>query len=165
MPRNDHRPLRPLSRRLAPLTWLPEVNVALFALLLHFPWEIAQSPLFVEMNAAPFWGGLLGCTSAAFGDALISLVSYWVAAACSGRHWLEKPRLLPFTIYMTVGVGITVVIESLATRGQWFAGWTYGPAMPVIPGLGVGLVPMLQWFVLPPIVLALASRRLRRVSL
>ncbi len=164
MPRNNRRPLRSLPRRLAALTSLPEVNVAFFTLLFHLPWELAQSPLFVEMNAAPFWDGVLGCTSATFGDALISLVSYWVAAACSGRHWLEKPRLLPFTIYMTVGVGITIVIESLATRGQWFEGWTYGPAMPVIPGLDVGLVPMLQWLVLPPIVLALASRRLRRVS-
>ena len=161
VPWNDHRLLRPLSRRLAALKRLPEVDLAFFALLVHFPWEIGQSPLFVEMSSAPFWNGLLGCTFAAFGDVLISLISYWAAAAVSGRHWLERPRMAPFTIYMIIGVGITILVEWLATQGRWFEGWTYGPAMPVMPWLDVGLVPVLQWLVLPPIVLALASRRLR----
>ena len=37
--------------------------------------------------------------------------------------------------------------------------WTYSSLMPIIPGLGVGLVPVLQWIVLPPLVAALVARQ------
>ncbi len=57
----------------------------------------------------------------------------------------------------SIGVGLTVVIELLAQHGGWLAAWSYSAAMPVIPGLGVGLVPVLQWIVLPPLVVALVA--------
>jgi hypothetical protein len=153
--------LRQLFRRLQALTWLPEFNVALFAFLVHFPWEILQARLFVGMASAPHWDAVRVCTFAAFGDALITLLAYWAAAARSGRHWLEKPALRPVAWFMTVGLGTTVVIEQLATHGGWFTSWAYGQDMPVIPVVEVGLVPVLQWLVLPPIVLALVARQLR----
>lgn len=153
--------LHTLLRRLQALTWLPEFNVALFAFLLHFPWEILQARLFVGMASAPHWDAVRACTIAAFGDALITLLAYWAVAAGSGRHWLEKPASRPVVWFMTVGLGTTVVIERLATHGGWFTSWAYGQQMPVIPVVEVGLVPVLQWLVLPPIVLALVARQLR----
>ena len=53
------------------------------------------------------------------------------------------------------GLGATVVIERVATA--WGA-WSYSGAMPVLPGLGVGLAPVAQWVAIP--LLALGSARL-----
>jgi len=38
--------------------------------------------------------------------------------------------------------------------------WAYSPLMPVIPYLNVGLVPILQWIILPPIVIFITRQQL-----
>jgi len=40
--------------------------------------------------------------------------------------------------------------------------WSYSHLMPVIPPLGVGLSPMLQWVVIPSLALSVAQRGRRR---
>ena len=44
---------------------------------------------------------------------------------------------------------IIAVIEWLAMRGHWMQGWNYLPAMPLLPGTGIGVAPLLQWVLLP----------------
>jgi hypothetical protein len=61
-----------------------------------------------------------------------------------------------------VSVLLTIVIENLATRGLWISSWTYAPSMPIVPGTGVGLAPLLQWLLLPPVVVWLVQRQIRR---
>ena len=153
---------RSLLERVSALTWLPEVNVLLFALLLNYPWEFIQAPLFEGMAERPHWDAVKACTQAALGDAVIMLVAYWgVASLGRGRAWISGPSWLDVLLFSSIGVGITVVIEWLVLHGWWLAGWRYSAAMPVIPGLGVGLVPVLQWVVLPPLVVVLVARQLR----
>ena len=140
----------------------PEFNVLLFALLLNYPWEFIQAPLFEGMAERPHWQAVKACTQAALGDAVIMLAAYWgVAVLGRGRAWIAAPGWRDVLLFSSIGVGITVVIEWLALQGAWLAGWTYSALMPVIPGLGVGLVPVLQWVVLPPLVVALVARQLR----
>jgi hypothetical protein len=55
--------------------------------------------------------------------------------------------------------GITVAIEWLATE-VWHR-WSYAADMPTLPLVGTGLVPLLQWLVLPPLVVGLVCRQLR----
>ena len=44
-----------MLKRLNALTWTPEFNVVLFALLLNYPWEFLQVPLFDRMpQGGPF---------------------------------------------------------------------------------------------------------------
>ena len=144
------------------LTWLPEFNVMLFALLLNYPWEFIQAPLFEGMAERPHWAAVKACTRAALGDAVIMLIAYWgVALVNRSRTWIAAPGWRDALLFSSIGVGITVVIEWLALHGWWLGGWAYSSAMPVIPGLGIGLVPVLQWVVLPPLVVALAARQLR----
>jgi hypothetical protein len=38
--------------------------------------------------------------------------------------------------------------------------WTYSAVMPVVPGLGVGLLPLLQWMMIPPVAFFCAIRTL-----
>lgn len=134
----------------------------LFALLLNYPWEFIQAPLFEGMAERPHWEAVKACTQAAVGDAVIMVVSYWgVAALGRDRAWISGPRSLDVMLFSSIGVGITVVIELLVLHGWWVSGWRYSAAMPVIPGLGVGLVPVLQWVVLPLLVVVLVARQLR----
>ena len=59
-----------------------------------------------------------------------------------------------------LGVSITVAIEGLATRGYWIGNWNYLPTMPLVPGAGIGLAPLLQWVVLPLLTLWFVRRQL-----
>ena len=150
-----------MLKRLQALTWTPEFNVALFAFLLNLPWELWQAPLFEGMAAAPHWEAVKVCSGAAVGDAVIALTAYGaVALTTRDRAWIVlrlRSRTMAFT---ACGLAITAVIERLALDGVWIHGWSYSALMPVAPGIGVGLSPLLQWFVLPPLVIWLVRRQL-----
>jgi len=40
--------------------------------------------------------------------------------------------------------------------------WSYAAAMPVVPWLGTGLAPLLQWLVVPSLAFAITAQRYRR---
>ena len=103
------------------------------------------------------------CTRAAFGDAGIMVIAFWLVAAASGRGrgWLQQSGRMPIAIFVIIGVLISTAIERLATSGWWLEGWTYTADMPVLWGVNVGLVPVLQWIILPPAAVLLARRQLR----
>ncbi|MCL7938983.1 hypothetical protein M8009_01515 [Halomonas sp. ATCH28] len=57
---------------------------------------------------------------------------------------------------MLTGLMITVGLEWHATVIA--QRWGYAPMMPTLPWLGTGPMPLLQWLVLPPLILWIASR-------
>jgi hypothetical protein len=131
-------------------TRAPEFNVVVFALLLNFPWEVLQAPLFVGMAGQPHVDAMLSCLRASLGDAAIMLLGYVAVALASGdRWWGLAPTGRRLAVFMAIGLTITIVIERLATAGLWFQNWTYSEAMPVVPGTGLGVAPLLQWVLLP----------------
>ena len=141
------------------LTNLPEANVLMFAFLLNYPWEFLQAPLFQDLMAAPHWEAVKLCTRAAVGDAAITLIAFWaVAARAHTRSWMLRPTRSQLLGFVGVGLGITVVIERLATGPLGL--WTYADTMPVIPILKVGVGALLQWIVLPPLVAWFVQRQL-----
>ncbi len=149
-----------MRRRLA-VTWLPEFNVAVFAFLLNYPWELLQAPLFERMAGAPHWESVKSCTQAAVGDVLIMLVSYWLVTTRAGsRRWIVAPTRAQLLLFVALGVLVTVVIEWLAPRGWWLESWSYSALMPVIPGIGIGVSPLLQWLLLPPLAAWFVRRQL-----
>lgn len=148
-------------KRLAAVTWLPEFNVAVFALLLNYPWEFLQAPLFDRMADASHWQASIACSLATVGDAVIMLVAYWVVSAYYGdRGWIIVPRTAQISLFVAVGATVTVAIERLVLEGLWIQEWRYSPSMPVLPGIGVGLSPVLQWLLLPPLVIWFARRQM-----
>jgi hypothetical protein len=154
--------LKKLGEHVRAATCLPELNVLLFALLLNYPWEFTQVPLFEGMAQAPHWIAVKTCTRAALADAFIMLIAYWIVAAMSrARAWIEAPRGRHILLMIIVGTTVTVLIEQLVLHGRWFGGWRYSSAMPVIPLLGVGLAPIMQWILLPPLVVVLVKRQIR----
>lgn len=139
----------------------PEASVALFALLVNLPWEVLQAPLFAGHAEAPHFTVFLSCLQATVGDAVIMLVAHGLASGFAGdRLWLLRPSIADLARFMATGILVTVGIESLATRGWWVQAWSYSASMPVVPGLGVGLAPLAQWLILPPLVAWLARRHL-----
>ncbi|EWS57025.1 MULTISPECIES: hypothetical protein [unclassified Methylibium] len=139
----------------------PEASIALFALLVNFPWEMLQAPLFAGHAQAPHLIVVLSCLQATVGDAAIMLVAHGLASWFAGdRRWLLAPTAADLARLSTTGIVVTVGIEWFATRGWWVQAWSYSALMPVVPGLGVGLAPLVQWFILPPLVAWLAKRHL-----
>jgi len=81
------------TRRWLAFTELPEFNVAVFALLLNYPWEFSQVPLFAGMADAPHWDAIRICAIATLGDIVIMLIAYWlVAVIARSRFWLPRRR-------------------------------------------------------------------------
>lgn len=116
-----------------------------------------QVPLYEGMAAGAHWPAVLWCTRAAVGDAVISMGAYaGVAARDRNRFWLRSPRAAPLLVFLSIGLLITVVLEWLNVH-QW-ARWSYSPRMVTV--LGIGLSPLLQWTLLPPLTLWLARRHL-----
>lgn len=138
---------------------LPELNVALFAFLLNYPWEFLQVPFFEAMAAAPHWDAVRFCTRATLGDAGIALIAFWaVAAWVRSRAWILEPNTKHVVGFVAVGLAITVAFEWLAT--EILGRWAYAERMPTLPLLGTGILPLAQWIILPPIIAWFVRRQL-----
>lgn len=140
----------------------PETNILIFAFLLNYPWEFLQAPFFEGMPGATHWEAVKVCTRATLGDAVIMLIAYWsVAVAASDRLWFRAPSRIHMLGFIAAGVIITIGIEHFATQSTHPAwGWRYADTMPIVPVLGVGLTPLLQWILLPPLAIWFARRQL-----
>ena len=151
------------SRALSTVTDTPAFNLTVFALLLNFAWEILQSPFYVGMADMPHAQVTQACLQATVGDAVIMLFGYGVVAvAAKSRGWIVAATGWQLLLFVAVGVVITACIEWLAVSGYWLVSWTYAPSMPLVPGTRIGLVPLLQWVVLPLLTVWFVRRQLAR---
>lgn len=139
----------------------PELAVAGFSFLLHFAWEILQTPLYAGMPQAPHLAGTIVCLKATLGDVMNALVAFWGTATLAHRKrgWLLHAQSRDWLVYLAIGILITIVLERLATGA--LERWAYAQAMPLVPGLGVGVTPLVQWLVVPSMVVWLARRHIR----
>ena len=154
-----------VDRVVGVVTDTPEFNVAAFALLLNFAWEILQAPLFVGMAEMPHALVTKACLQATAGDALIMLLAYGIVAVVARRRrWIAAPSGWQLALLVMIGVLITAAIEWLATRGYWISSWNYLPTMPLVPGTGIGLVPLQQWVVLPLLTVWFLRRQLPNLA-
>lgn len=128
--------------------------VALAGYALHFAWEMGQASLFTPMDRLPFWQATAWCARAAGWDVVISAAAYFVAAlAARSILWPRRPTPWPVAIYFLAGLAITIAIERWAVSA---GRWEYREAMPTIAG--IGLTPLLQWIVIPAMILVVVRR-------
>jgi len=145
--------------KLQELLRTPELNVVVFSFLLNLAWEVWQVPFFRGMTDQPHWLGVKACTQATFGDAGIALAAFWITALFTRtRSWITHPSRWAIAIFIGVGLVATVILEILATG--ILERWAYSDAMPRLPMLGTGLLPLLQWLALPPLVLWFVRRQI-----
>tara|TARA_Y100001001_G_scaffold121596_1_gene119678 strand:+ start:7148 stop:7648 length:501 start_codon:yes stop_codon:yes gene_type:complete len=129
--------------------WFLFVLIWSVSFLLHFFWEMAQVPFFTGMMDAPHGAVVWLCTRAAIGDANIALFAYGVAAVVTrDGFWIQGWwRRHTLGAYFASGLFITIVFEAWATGvGQR---WSYNDAMPLLPFLGTGIAPLVQWVIVP----------------
>lgn len=126
--------------------------LVLSAYALHFAWEMAHAKWFATMSGLPFWTATAWCARAALWDVAISAAAYLAGALASrSARWVAKPSPLALVVYLVLGLGITVAIErSALATGRW----RYAPDMPTIGS--IGLAPLLQWVVVPLLIVAVA---------
>lgn len=143
----------------AALRFLALRFVPLFGAL-NLAWEIAQLPLYTLWEeAAPAFKAyaVVHCT---IGDALIGTSALALALLLTRARdpgaW-RWGAIAALTV--ATGVGYTIFSEWLNTVVR--AGWVYAAAMPTvrIGALEIGLSPLAQWLVVPPLALRLARGR------
>jgi len=117
--------------------------------VLNFAWELAHSPLYADHGKGlgyVLWTRV-HCT---LGDVLILLAAFWATGEVY-RSWRWPQTHGSVAAALFVGFGL-----AYTTWSEWFntsvrEAWAYAPAMP--RAFGVGLTPLLQWLVLPPLLL------------
>ena len=121
------------------------------AVIVNYPWELAQRGLLaVTVERGVPW---LHCFVASLGDGLL----VWVIYAC-GRvvfrreDWFEHPRSAQYAVTLTIGGLIGGLIGMIV---EWVAAhlahrWSYANAMPLVPTLNIGVVPILRMLMRPP---------------
>ena len=129
------------------------------AALAHLAWELVQLPLYTIWNAgtrAEIAFAVVHCTA---GDVLIALSTLGLALVITrSREFADWNLLAVGGLTMALGVGYTILSERVNTaRGYW----AYADAMPVVPGINVGLSPVTQWLVIPVLIFAWLSWRRR----
>ncbi len=132
----------------------PELPVAVWGFVLNGLWEFAQSPLYGDWNNSISYliRTRLHCTA---GDVVILLVSFWITSlVLHTRRWIAEWRAGGVVLFVSIGFLITVASEWSATGFR--AAWQYSSAMPVL--FGLGLAPLLQWVILPPMILLLSRK-------
>ena len=132
----------------------PETWLAIHGYLIAFLWEMLQMPYYA-MSHLSAWETTINCSLASLGDAGIMVFAYFVASwTVNDRHWLSSRNRKPVIAFLVTGLVITLVVEHFATGAAW--GWRYSARMPTL--LGIGIVPIVMWIVVPLIALGLASR-------
>lgn len=124
--------------------WL---TFALTTSALHFVWEMGQGGRFASMAPLSFWRATLLCARATVGDVVITTVAFAVAVATARRlHWPTErgQSLLPAVVFIASGLAVTVAYELHALA---VGRWSYAETMPTIAGIGV--LPILQWLMIP----------------
>jgi len=140
---------------------LPWVTRAIgLATIGHFLWEAAQLPLYTLWRTGTrreIAFALIHCTG---GDILITSVTLAAAAALARAFgWRAFGRRMVFTA-IALGAAYTVFSEWLNVEIR--RSWSYAASMPVVPFLGTGLTPLLQWLIVPGLALAVIGYRYRR---
>lgn len=143
----------------AQLTWLSVIRRYLIATLIgHLVWEIVQLPLYTLWSTGSAQNiafAILHCTG---GDVVIALTALILAVALTGTaNWPREGFRRVAACAIPGGLAYTVWSEHLNTVVR--QAWTYADAMPIVPGLGTGLAPALQWVIVPMLALWVASGR------
>ena len=121
----------------------------------NLAWEFAQLPLYTlyaDPDAGKIIRYVLHCTA---GDVLIAFVAYALTAFALGNwSWPLRNPLRGIVLATTLGLAYTAASE-------WYnvyleAAWAYSERMPLV--FGIGLAPLLQWLLIPPLVLIIVRR-------
>jgi hypothetical protein len=133
--------------------------LGLFGFLFMGVWEFTQSPFFedISQDLNDIILFRLHCT---LGDVIIL---FEIAAVLFLIRWTWKwilhPKLGDYLLFTLMGITYTAFSEyvNVYVRGSW----GYSDMMPILPLIEVGVIPLIQWLVLPSIILTITSRQVK----
>jgi len=129
--------------------------IFIVAVALNYLWEVTQAPLYVGLeNWSSVWWH---CFVAALGDGVLVWLIFVIGWMTFRRFdWYAHPNGRALAVMLGAGLFIGIGIEWVAINK--LGRWAYTVDMPLLPGLDVGLVPVLQMLVLPPVIFRIAAR-------
>ncbi|MCY7337633.1 MAG: hypothetical protein LH613_15725 [Chamaesiphon sp.] len=146
-----------MSKWILKIVTAPETNLFLFAFLLNFVYEVWQSPYFDFYNMPLLADKIEYITHCTVGDGVITIISFWIVSALRGlRYWLINSTWKLTLLFTDLGWIYTFISEIYRVQ----IAKLYGVSVLVIPGVGISWLPLLQWIILPPLVLYITKRHL-----
>lgn len=112
-------------------------------------------PFYTLWQEAEAWRIALYVMHCVLGDVMIATLSYLaVALIWRQLNWPRQRLWAGGMMLIALGLGYTVFSE-------WYnvyriGSWAYSDAMPLV--FGIGITPLLQWLVVPGVMLALIQR-------
>ena len=135
------------------------LQFAILGFLVAHVWEVLQMPFFAPGDLSPY-ERTLRCIVASIGDGLIMAAGAWLAATFGkSASWPYASDRIGYIIYFGFGLVVAVGVELIATSlpVSSVLSWRYSSAMPIVPGIGLAVVPILMWMVVPAITVALIN--------
>ena len=129
--------------------------VFVVAVLLNYLWELAQARLYVGLaryNPAVFWH----CFVASLGDGIMVLLI--AAAGWISFHrwdWFQRPGVVGRLLMLTAGLVLALLVEWIGVH--ILGRWEYTDKMPTLPQFRIGLIPIAQMLILPPLIFRAAA--------
>ncbi|QQG38656.1 MAG: hypothetical protein HYS32_03560 [Candidatus Woesearchaeota archaeon] len=118
--------------------------ITVISFILNIVWENVQAPFYDGYQS--FWQHFLICVQGAVGDTVIIVILYLLFAGIfSNAYWIKRINFNSTAILIIIGAIAAIIIEKVALS---VGRWEYA-AMPIIPLLKVGLLPILQMIILP----------------
>lgn len=124
------------------------------AVVSNYLWELAQSPLYVGLEdiRTTLWH----CFVASLGDGLMVLgIAAGGGVILRRPAWFVRPGVQGMLVMLLLGFLLGVTVEWVAVHV--LQRWAYTARMPRVPGLDVGLVPVAQMLILPPLIFRLVA--------
>jgi hypothetical protein len=141
----------PRARRLVLVGYLPWLAV------LNLAWEAAHVRLYTLWNETELAYIAFAVAHCTLGDVLIGACALLLALILSREAFLRSWRWRRIAVLATIlGAGYTVFSEWMNLT--LLRSWTYADSMPRLRlgEIEIGLSPLLQWLVVPPLALVLA---------
>ena len=125
--------------------------------VLHLAWEALHFPLYTYWRTESWAQIAYDIAHCTLGDVMIATATLVAAIVVAGRSdWPAAVLIRVGALAIVLGAGYTVYSEWLNVVVR--KSWAYAAAMPLLPLVGTGLTPLLQWLVVPAIALAVAAR-------
>lgn len=101
--------------------------------------------LWEEGTANEIFFAIVHCTG---GDLLIAMSALLGSLFLLDKDtWPKEPAISVYVVALLIGIVYTVFSEWLNVEVR--QSWAYTEVMPVLPWIGTGMTPILQWIVVP----------------
>jgi hypothetical protein len=122
----------------------------------HLFWETLHLPLYTLWATGTPREIAFAVSHCTGGDVMIAALSLVAALALFGStRWPLASNGRVVAAMTAIGVAYTIYSEWLNMTKR--VSWAYSGLMPVVPVIGTGLSPLLQWLVIPLIAMRIAT--------